>query len=97
MLVITVLGIACYVVIKRVVPRLARPAGRNVRVLETACLDRDKRIHVLGVGTEKFLVASGRGGVTMLADVTRALAGEERASREERSPAETPGRKASGS
>ena len=77
MLVIIVLGLLCYVMVKRVMPRIARPGGRNMRVLETTCLDRGQRITLLGVGTEKYLVASGRQGVTMLANVTQALCGND--------------------
>lgn len=78
MLVITVLGLLCYVMVKRVMPRIVRPGGRTVRVLETACLERGQRVHVLSVGTEKYLVASGRAGVTVLANVTQALCGDDR-------------------
>jgi flagellar biogenesis protein FliO len=78
MVVIIVLGLLCYVMVKRVMPRIARPGGRTVRVLETACLERGQRVHVLSVGTEKYLVASGRSGVTVLANVTQALGGDNR-------------------
>lgn len=79
MVVIIVLGLLCYVMVKRVMPRIVRPGGRTVRVLETACLERGQRVHVLSVGTEKYLVASGRAGVTVLANVTQALSGGDQA------------------
>lgn len=70
---IAVLGGACYLVIKKLLPRIGRPTGRNVRLVETTWIGPNKSVHLLKVGRETLLVASSRDRVSMLANVTAAL------------------------
>lgn len=71
--IILVLGGACLFLIKRVLPRINRPSGRTVRVLETSYLGPQKMIHLVHVGSRKFLLASSKDTISVIADVTAAL------------------------
>lgn len=72
-IVILVLGGACWYFLKKGLPRL-RVAGsgrsKNVSVLETTYLHSRQSVYLLQVGTKKLLVTGGREGLRMLADVT---------------------------
>ncbi|HUT61447.1 MAG TPA: flagellar biosynthetic protein FliO [Phycisphaerae bacterium] len=70
------LGLLCYVLVKRVLPRITSSGGKEVRVLETTPLGRTAMVHLLKVGTDRFLVASSRDSVSMLAKVTPSFGGE---------------------
>ncbi len=71
---ILVIGVLAIVVIKKLLPRLARSGGKRISVLETAHLGPGKHIHLLQVGVRKVLVGSSRDGVTKIGDVTDAFA-----------------------
>lgn len=75
-LVVLMLGVACFVLVKKVLPKVRSGGGRNLSVLETAYLGPSKAVHLLKVGREKYLVGSGKDGVSMLACVTGALEGD---------------------
>lgn len=71
--VITILGGICWVVCKKFMPRLKGPAGvkgRAVKILETTYIAPRQPVHLLQVGGKKLLIAGGRDGLKMLADVT---------------------------
>jgi flagellar biogenesis protein FliO len=74
--VIVIGGIALYAS-KKWIPKLTCVRGKKVQVLETVQLAPHKAIHLIGVGTQKFLIGSSSESVRMLADVTLALAEEE--------------------
>ena len=86
LLIILVLGAVGILVVKRLVPRLAPSAGRNVSVLETIHLGPRKSVYLLSVGDRRFLIAGTREKVSMLAEVTNDSAGSSQAS-----PASPPG------
>ncbi len=71
--VIAIFGIGGLWVVKRLVPKIQRRRGRNIAVLETACLGPSRNVHLLRVGDKEFLVASTREHISMLADVTGAV------------------------
>ena len=71
--VIAVFGIGGLWVVKRLVPKIQQRRGRNIAVLETACLGPSRNVHLLRVGDKEFLVASTRERISMLADVTGAV------------------------
>ncbi len=73
-LVILVLGGLALFLVKRVLPKVAAHAGKRVSVLETVYLGPRKTLHLLQVGSRRFLVAAGREQVRMLAEVTSAFA-----------------------
>lgn len=72
-LVIGVFGIGGLWFVKRLVPKIQQRRGRNIAVLETACLGPSRSVHLLRVGDREFLVASTRERISMLADVTGAV------------------------
>ncbi len=71
--VILVLGVLAFVVVKRLLPKIARTAGKRISVLETVYLQPKKALHLIEVGSRKFLLASSPEGLTRLDDVTDAL------------------------
>ena len=71
--VIAVFGIGGLWDVKRLVPKIQQRRGRNIAVLETACLGPSRNVHLLRVGDKEFLVASTRERISMLADVTGAV------------------------
>ena len=73
---ILVIGVLAILVIKKLLPRLAKSSGKRISVLETAHLGPNKHIHLLQVGLRKVLVASSRDGVVKLGDVTDAFAAD---------------------
>ena len=74
-LIILVLGAVALVVVKKVLPRIGPPGGKSISVLETVYLGPKKTLHLLQVGSKKFLVAGSREQITLLGEVTAALAG----------------------
>ncbi len=74
-LVILFVGVVAIVVVKKLLPRLAKSRGKRISVLETAYLGPHKSVHLLQVGDRKVLVGSSRDGVVRLGDVTDAFAG----------------------
>ena len=72
-LVILVLGGVGLFVVKKVLPKLGAPQGRNISVLETVYLGPKKSLHLLRVGTQRFLVAGSRDEISMLGEVTSAF------------------------
>ena len=72
-LVVLVLGGAAIFVIKKLMPRISRAAGRRVTVLETAYLGPRKAVHLIQVGSRRLLVASTADAVVRLDDVTDAF------------------------
>jgi len=71
--VILVLGGACWFVLKKGFPRF-RMAGtsqaRDITVLETTYLPSRQTVYLLQAGSKKLLLAGGKDGLQMLADVT---------------------------
>jgi len=75
--VILALGGVGWVVSKKVLPRLkgqARPGGKAVRILETTYISPRQPVYLLAVGSKKLLIACGKDGPRLLADVTAGLA-----------------------
>jgi flagellar biogenesis protein FliO len=68
------------------------PTGKNVRVLETVHLGSRKTVHLLRVGSRKYLVGSSRERISLLADVTEAAADETPPAGEEQPPEGAKGR-----
>jgi flagellar biogenesis protein FliO len=72
-LVIAILGVGGLWIVRRLVPKIQQRRGRNIAVLETACLGPSRSVHLLRVGQREFLIASTREHISMLADVTGAV------------------------
>ncbi|MBN1554652.1 MAG: FliO/MopB family protein [Phycisphaerae bacterium] len=71
--VILVLGVGCWFVVKKGLPRF-RMAGaakpKDVSLLETTYLSPRNVVYLLQVGAKKLLVTGGKEGLRLLADVT---------------------------
>lgn len=81
--VILALGGVGLLVAKKVLPKIVSRAGKSVSILETVHLGPKKTLHLLQVGTQRFLVAGSRDQVSLLGEVTSAF-------REEDAPAAAP-------
>ena len=77
LLVVLVLGVLVFVVVKRLLQRLGVKVGRRIQVLETSYLGPRKAVHLLQVGSQRFLIGSTRERITMLSEVTLALLDED--------------------
>jgi flagellar biosynthetic protein FliO len=66
------LGGAALYLSRKVLPRVANAPGKEIHVLETACLGPRKALHLVEVGGQRLLIASTNDNVTMLAHVTDA-------------------------
>jgi flagellar biogenesis protein FliO len=75
--VVLVLGAVCFVVMRRVVPRLNTRGGRNIQVIETAHLGPQKMVHLLKAGGRLYLVASTRDRISLLAELPPAASFQE--------------------
>jgi flagellar biogenesis protein FliO len=63
------LGGAALYVSRRVLPRVTHAAGKEIHVLETACLGPRKALHLVEVAGQRLLIASTSDHVTMLTTV----------------------------
>lgn len=77
LVIIGVLGVVCWYVMKRGLPKLKGVGSRRVRVEETTYLAGRHMLHLVRVGSRRVLVASGREGVRSLGDVTDAFGADE--------------------
>ena len=63
------LAVAALYVSKKVLPRVTNTMGREIRIVETACLGPRKALHLVEVGHQKLLIASTNDHITMLTHV----------------------------
>ncbi len=75
--IIVALGVAAVLIIKKLLPRIHRSAGKNLSIIETAYISPRSSVHLLRVGTKKYLISRSGDGVSLLAEVTQALDDEE--------------------
>jgi len=68
------LGIGGSYVSKKFGTRISKLSSKEIHVLETAHLGSAKVLHLVGIGPRRLLVASTNENITVLADVTEALA-----------------------
>lgn len=73
-IVILLLGAAGMVLAKRYLPRLQPTGGGRIRVVDSAYLGPRKQLHVVQVGSQRFLVASCRDSVTMISELASTFA-----------------------
>ncbi len=66
------LGGAALYLSKRVLPRVTQRDGKEIHILETACLGPRKALHLVEVGGQRLLIASTSDHVTMLTTVNEA-------------------------
>ena len=77
--VILVLGGVAIVVVRRVMPRIAAARGKQIQLAETFHLGQNRAVHLLHVGSRSLLVGASREGISLVADVTGAVAPPEAA------------------
>jgi flagellar biogenesis protein FliO len=73
-LIVVVLGGAAIYTSKKLLPKISNLPGKEIRVVETVYLGPKKAVHVLEVGSRRFLIGSTSENVTKLADITSELA-----------------------
>jgi len=61
------LGGAALYLSRRVLPKVTLRSGKEIHILETACLGPRKALHLVEVGGQRLLIASTSDHVTMLA------------------------------
>lgn len=76
-LLIVVLAVLAVVVLKKLVPRIQRSSGKNLLILETTYVAPRSSLHLLRVGTKKYLLSRSGDGLSLLAEVTQALDDED--------------------
>ena len=67
--VILVLGVGAFLAAKRFLPRGRLPDEGKIRVVGSTYLGPRKQLHVLEVGSQRFLVASCRDSVSMISEL----------------------------
>lgn len=73
LLLVMALLAVCWVVIRKVLPRITRGGGRHLKVLDTVCLGPHKTVYLIQVGNRKVLVGGSRDRLTMLTTVDDAF------------------------
>ncbi|OHB57542.1 MAG: hypothetical protein A2Y07_02555 [Planctomycetes bacterium GWF2_50_10] len=75
-IIVLVVGSVAIWASKKYLPKIAAAKGKNIKLLETVTLAPQRQVHIIEVGTQKFLIGSSADSVRMLADVTLALTDE---------------------
>lgn len=75
--IILVLGVGAVLVVKKLLPKIQRSAGKNLSIIETAYVSPRNSVHLLKVGRKKYLIARSGDGISLLAEVTQALDDQE--------------------
>ncbi|KPK45155.1 MAG: hypothetical protein AMJ65_00670 [Phycisphaerae bacterium SG8_4] len=69
-LIVVVLGGVAIYVSRKLLPRITNLPGKEIRVVETVHLGPKKAVHLLEVGSRRFLIGSTSESVTKLADIS---------------------------
>lgn len=67
---VIVLGAAAIYVSRKLLPKIARLPGKEIRIAETVHLGPRKAVHLLEIGDRRFLIGSTNENITKLADLT---------------------------
>jgi flagellar biosynthetic protein FliO len=67
---VIILGVVAFYVSKKLLPRITNLPGKEVRVVETVYLGPRKAVHVLEVGSRRYLIGSTNENISKLADIT---------------------------
>lgn len=80
-LVMLAVGIAGWVLMKRIGPKMGKPLGfashRKVALEQTVHLGARRSVHLVRVGKQRLLVGSCRESIRLLSDVSGAFDGED--------------------
>ena len=74
--VLIVIGTAAIYAAKKWLPKISGTKGRYIAVMESVQLAPNRAVHIIQVGSQRFLLGSSNESVRMLADVTLALGDE---------------------
>jgi flagellar biogenesis protein FliO len=74
--VLIVIGTAAIYATKKWLPKIGLAKGKNIAVIESVQLAPNRAVHLVQVGSQRFLLGSSNESVRMLADVTLALTDE---------------------
>jgi flagellar biogenesis protein FliO len=74
--VLIVIGTAAIYAAKKWLPKIGLAKGRHIAVMESVQLAPNRAVHLIQVGSQRFLLGSSNESVRMLADVTLALTDE---------------------
>jgi flagellar biogenesis protein FliO len=74
--VLIVIGTAAIYAAKKWLPKMGLAKGKNITVMESVQLAPNRAVHLIQVGSQRFLLGSSNESVRMLADVTLALTDE---------------------
>jgi flagellar biogenesis protein FliO len=74
--VLIVLGTAAIYAAKKWLPKIGMAKGKHIAVMESVQLAPNRAVHLIQVGSQRFLVGSSNESVRMLADVTLAMTDE---------------------
>lgn len=69
-LLVVALGAAAIYVSKKLLPRITNLPGKEIRIVATVHLGPRKAVHLLKIGSQKFLIGSTNERITKLADLT---------------------------
>ena len=67
---IIILGAAALFMTKKFLPKIAKLQGKEIRVIETVHLGPRKSVHLLEIGSRRFLIGSTNENIRKLADLT---------------------------
>ena len=71
-----VIGTAAIYAAKKWLPKISGAKGRHIAVMESVQLAPNRAVHLIQIGSQRFLLGSSNESVRMLADVTLALGDE---------------------
>jgi flagellar biogenesis protein FliO len=66
---VLVLGIAAVFVSKKILPKITNLPGKEIHLVETAHLGPRKAVHLLEIGSRRFLIGSTNERINILADL----------------------------
>ncbi len=70
-LIILVIGVVALVIVKKLLPRIGKPASGQLSVSQTIYLGPKQAVHLLKADTQRFLIATSKDGVNLLAELRK--------------------------
>ena len=69
LILVVALAVAALYLSKRVLPKVTRASGKEIRVMETSYLGPRKALHLVEIGNQKLLIGSTNESITTLAHI----------------------------
>ena len=67
--IVVVLAVAALYLSKRVLPKVTKASGKEIRVIETSYLGPRKALHLVEIGNQKLLIGSTNESITTMAHI----------------------------